>query len=157
MAPGGWLAGLDLRERPEHLLGGVVMGSFLAVALSLLPLTFPGSVYSCVPFRAPQTPSSGAVGHSCGRHLPRGRLLPPHSPASLPGSVAGSSHLPTSSQPAALSAVLTRGQMPSRPVLDSGPASLTLAFYCPACPRSQRQEGPSPVRSPYLFSPTVAL
>lgn len=71
LAPGGGLAGLGLRERLEHLSGGVGMGSFLAVSLSLPPLTFPGSVHSCVPFRAPQAPSSGAVGHSCGCHLPR--------------------------------------------------------------------------------------
>lgn len=58
------------------------------------------------------------------------------------------------SQPTHLVPLLTRGQMPSRPVLDCIPSlsSFWPSPSCSSCPMSQRQEGLSPLFSPIYVS-----
>lgn len=50
-------------------------------------MTSLGSFHSRIHSGASQTSTSGTVGCTCGRHLSRGRFLPSHPSASLPGTV----------------------------------------------------------------------
>lgn len=67
----GWAGLVGSPGKTGASSGGVVTESFLAVCLSgLHPSPSPGSGHNCSPPRTSQAPTSGAVGHSCGCHLP---------------------------------------------------------------------------------------
>lgn len=138
----------------------LVTKSSLVISLSPLSLAFQEASTAVSPSEPPKTPPQERWAISVDVTSPVGdfyRLIPqPAFQVVWPNPSMLLHRLPAHS----LVSFPTRGQVPPRPVLDLRPslASLWPSPHCPACPRSQRYEGPSPFFSCYPFpSPTVGL